>query len=390
MNRFASKAPLLACGTALLAALVCAPAHAADLPNLRKAPPPPPAADAFWVQLDYLAWTVKGDHLPALVTTGTTGVLGAPGTTVLFGNADVNDGWRSGGRLQAGYWFDQARTRGIEASVFALEGASTGFAAASNPAGSPVLARPFFDPTLNAQSAMFVAAPGIAAGAITVGETSRLYGAGALYRQSLGTWAGEKISGLVGYRYLHASDKLDIATSSTSLSIIFPPGTTFAANDSFEASSDFHGLDLGLVGEFERGPWTFEWRAKVALGVDVNDAQIRGSSSVTVGGVTTTSVGGLLALSSNIGSYSQARFAVVPDLELKAGYQLTPQLRLVAAYEVLYWTGVQRAGGLIDLTVDPNLIPPGGGGGGPQRPQPVFDTTSLLAQGFSLGARYSF
>jgi hypothetical protein len=388
MIPFSARGPFVPFGAIVLATLVSGPVHAADLPVVTKAPPPP-AVGSFWAELDYLAWTVKGDRLPALVTTGTTGVLGAPGTTVLFGDARVNDGWRSGGRLQAGYWFDQTRTRGIEASVFALEDASTGFAAASNAAGSPLLARPFFDPILNAQSAMFVAAPGIAAGSVTANETSRLYGAGALYRQSLGMVAGEKVSGLVGYRYLHSSDKLDISSSATSLSILFPPGTTFAANDSFKASSDFHGLDLGLVGEFDRGPWTFEWRAKVALGVNFNDARISGSSSATVGGVTTTSVGGLLALPSNIGSYSQTRFAVVPDLELKAGYQLTPQWRIVAGYEVLYWTAVQRAGGLIDLTVNPNLIPPGPGGG-PQRPAPVFDTTSLLAQGFTLGARYSF
>jgi hypothetical protein len=56
---------------------------------------------------------------------------------------------------------------------------------------------------------------------------------------------------------------------------------------------------------------------------------------------------------------------------------------------VLYWTGVQRAGGLIDTTVNPNLIPPPVGGG-PQRPQAQFDTSSLLAQGFSVGIKYDF
>ncbi len=389
MKQFASRSSSLTCGATLFAALFCGPVDAADLPYARKAPPAPPATGSFWVELDYLAWTVKGDHLPPLVTTGPTGVLGAPGTAVLFGDSTVNDGWRSGGRLQAGYWFDQTRTRGVEASLFAIEDATTDFAAASNAAGSPVLARPFFDPVLNAQSALFVAAPGVAAGSITASETSRLFGAGALYRQSLGSWAGENVSGLIGYRYLHSSDKLNITSSATSLSIIFPPGTTFGVNDSFEASSDFHGLDLGLVGQFDRGPWTFEWRAKVALGINFNDAQINGSSTTTVGGITTTSVGGLLALSSNIGNYSQTRFAVVPDLELKVGYQISPQWRLTAGYQVLYWTNVQRAGGLIDLTVNPALLP-GGNSAGPQRPQALLDTSSMLAQGFSVGAKYGF
>jgi Putative beta barrel porin-7 (BBP7) len=49
---------------------------------------------------------------------------------------------------------------------------------------------------------------------------------------------------------------------------------------------------------------------------------------------------------------------VVPELSLQAGYQIAPGWRLTAGYDVMYWTGVQRAGGLIDTTVNPNLTPP--------------------------------
>jgi hypothetical protein len=343
MRQMATVGSAVAYGAVILtAALFAAPARAADLPFVTKAPPAPPPAGVFWVELDYLAWTVKRDHLPPLVTTspagtplGTAGTLGAAGTTVLFGDSTVNDGWRSGGRVQAGYWFDQTRSRGIEASVFALEDASTDFAASSDAVGSPILARPFFNTMTNSQSAQFVSFPGFIAGSITAGETSRFLGAGVLYRQALGTWAGERVSALIGYRYLHASAKVNIASSSNVLSGPLA-GALTGVSDSFEASSNFHGLDLGLVGEFDRGPWTFAWRAKVALGVNFNEAQINGSGSATLGGVTTSFPAGMLALSSNIGNYSQTRFAVVPDLELKASYQFAPQWRLVAGYEVLY------------------------------------------------------
>src|SRR5207344_153164 len=80
-------------------------ASAADMPV--KAPAPPPlAGGSFWAEAEYLYWQTKGDGLPALVTTGVTGVLGAPGTSVLFGQSTVNDDWRSGVRVRAGYWFD--------------------------------------------------------------------------------------------------------------------------------------------------------------------------------------------------------------------------------------------------------------------------------------------
>jgi len=110
MKQSFRTASFAAWGAALLTPLLlCGPVHAADLPLVTKAPPLA-AEGAFWAELDYLAWTVKGDRLPPLVTNGT---LGAPGTAILFGNTTVNDGWRSGGRLQAGYWFDPTHTRGI-------------------------------------------------------------------------------------------------------------------------------------------------------------------------------------------------------------------------------------------------------------------------------------
>ena len=65
---------------------------AANLPVKPKAPAP---AASYWVALDHVDCTVKGDRLQTPVSTG---VLGAPGTVVLFGMTDVNDR----GRARAG------------------------------------------------------------------------------------------------------------------------------------------------------------------------------------------------------------------------------------------------------------------------------------------------
>ena len=287
----------------------------------------------------------------------------------------------------AGYWFDPSRSRGVEASVFGLGDVSTGFNA--NSATTPIIARPFFNALNNAQDASIVAFPGLTSGNIAINETSRFYGAGALYRQDIGTWANMRVSALVGYRYLHSSDNLAIASQATILPGNLFAGAVFGVTDLFRASSDFHGVDLGLAGQWQSERWTLEWRGKVALGGNISNANISGATALTLAGVTTNFAGGLLALSSNIGSFSQTRFAVVPEFSLKAGYQLAPQWRLFAGYDVLYWTDVQRAGGLIDLAVNPNLAPPAGAGG-PQRPAPVFNTSPLLAQGFSFGARYNY
>ena len=67
----------------------------------------------YWLRADYLMWWTNGTRLPPLVTTspqGTpvsqAGVLGASGTTVLFGDTTVGDDMRSGFRTTFGMWLD--------------------------------------------------------------------------------------------------------------------------------------------------------------------------------------------------------------------------------------------------------------------------------------------
>ena len=215
-------------------------------------------------------------------------------------------------------------------------------------------------------------------------KSSRLLGFDTHYRQYIGTWSGQQVSALIGYRYLRSSDNLSIPEAINAVGF-----GAFSSIDSFGATSNFHGVDLGAAGEFKRGPWMVEWRGTLALGAVFNSAAINGSTTANFGGGVTTQPGGLLALSSNIGNFSQTRFSVVPELALKASYQFAPRWRLVAGYDLLYWTEVQRAGGLIDTAVNPNLAPPAAGGG-PLRPMPVFNTSSLMAQGFNLGVRYNY
>ncbi|WP_156936859.1 BBP7 family outer membrane beta-barrel protein [Bradyrhizobium sp. WSM2254] len=376
-----------AAGVAFAAISLSGGALAADLPV--KATPKLVDFNPFWAEAEYLAWSVSGDKLPALVTTapdgtplGVAGVLGQPTTTVLFGNSSVNNDWRSGGRITGGYWFDPQRSRGIEASFFGLENASIGFAA--NSGTYPILTRPFTNALTGLPDALIASFPGISTGSVNANETSRLFGAGALYRQDIGMWSGQRVNALIGYRYLRSSDTLWITDTASSVAF-----GTFTPSDNFKAASNFHGLDLGLTGDWRNGPWSLEWRGKVALGANLNTADVSGSTTSTIAGVTTTVPGGFLALASNSGHFSQTKFAVIPELSLKAGYQIAPAWRLTVGYDVLYWTGVQRAGGLIDTTINPSLVPPGPPAG-PTRPLPVMNTTNLLAQGFSFGVRYNY
>jgi hypothetical protein len=362
-------------------------AAAADQPV--KAPTPAPqAGGSFWAEAEYLYWQTKGDKLPALVTTGssavlaTAGVLGAPDTSVLFGQSTVNQDWRSGVRVRAGYWFDPARTTGIEAHFFGLENASTDFFASSN--GEPVLARPFFNAAINVQDAQLIAFPGLAAGQVSASETSHLLGAGIAFRKRLcEACALGPVAGIVGYRYLRLKDQLGISSFSSAA------GSTFAVSDEFEARNEFHGLDLGVAGHMANGPWRFDWLAKIAVGGTFTNISVNGSTVTNIGGVTTTGPGGLLALPTNMGNFSDQRFSVVPELNARIGYQFSPQLRAVVGYNFIYWTGVVRPGGVIDTTVNPTQLPPGPLVG-TARPAPRADTSDFWAHGVSVGLAYNF
>jgi hypothetical protein len=358
-------------------------APAADMPV--KAPAPlPPAGGAFWAEAEYLYWQTKGDTLPALVTTGPTGVLGAPSTSVLLGQSTVNEDWRSGVRVRAGYWFDSGRSMGLEAHFFGLENISTDFSASSN--GTPLLARPFFNIGLNAQDAMLIASPAVGPGQVSASETSRLLGAGIAFRKQLcDACALGPVAGLIGYRYLHLRDALGVSSTTNFVQL----GATFAVTDQFETRNDFHGLDLGLAGHIVSGPWRFEWLTKVALGTTLTNIEVNGATTITTGGIATAFPGGLLALPTNMGNFNKDRFSVVPELGARIGYQFSPQLRAVVGYNFIYWTGVVRPGGVIDTTVNPTQIPPGALAG-PARPAPRADTSDFWAHGISVGLAYNF
>jgi hypothetical protein len=353
-----------------------------------------------WVAVDYLLWHVKGDSLPPLVTTspaGTprtqAGVLGTPGVAPLFGDSRVNDDWRSGGRVRVGTWLDCQHTLGIEANFFMLENAAEHFDASSS--GNPILARPFFNSVTGRPDSELIAFPGIASGTVSASETSTLLGAGFWLRCNVCCGDCYRVDALLGYRYLGLNGRLGITedlVSTAPTSAAIPLGTRFNVSDQFYTTNDFHGADVGLTGEFRRGAWVLEWLAKLAVGPNASAVDVSGSTTVAVpGSPPQTSAGGLLALSSNSGHFHRSRVAVAPEVGVKLGYQITPQLRALVGYDFLYWTEVVRPGGQIDTTINPNLLPPPTSPVvGPNRPAPRLADTDVWVQGVSFGLEFRY
>src|SRR5262249_41167969 len=131
---------------------------------------------------EILAWSTKGVQAPALVTTspaGTTeaeaGVLGNPGTTVLFGDQTLNKRLRPRGRLTIGWWFDPNQYRGIEFQYMELD--SPHRFQASSSGGSPILARPIVNADTGDNDSVltsFPTGPNAVNGSITIDNNLQL------------------------------------------------------------------------------------------------------------------------------------------------------------------------------------------------------------------------
>ena len=178
--------------------------------------------------------------------------------------------------------------------------------------------RPFLDVTTGAQNALIAGFPGIATGSVNANETSRFLGAGALYRQDIGMWSGQRISALIGYRYLRSSDTLWITDTINSIAFGTFTRPTISRR---RATSTALILVSPATGAVAHGRCMARqgraWRQLQQCGCfgldDFDDSRCHHDHA-----------GRLPRAASNSGHFSQTRFAVIPELSLKAGYQIAP------------------------------------------------------------------
>lgn len=354
-----------------------------------------PLHGRLWVRGEYLLWWTQGSHLPALVTTsptGTTpdvaGVLGQLGTTILFGDETVNTDADSGGRIRLGFWFEPCHCAGIEASYLGIGRETTSFYASSP--DTPITARPYFDTLMGALSAMLVAHPDFLRGSISVDTTTELQAVEVLLRRNLFRRPCDRIDFLVGWRFARLDESLRVGQFSewTAPQGLTPAGTTKSLFDLFDVENQFNGAELGIVYQERVGRWSLELLMKLSLGNTHSRVVIDGMTTTTDPDAgTATFTGGLLAQQTNIGRYEQNQFAVIPELGVTLGYDLTCRLRATFGYTFLYWSRVARPANQIDTSV--SQLPPEDPTGA-RRPAFAFTTSDFWAQGMNFGLEYRF
>lgn len=365
--------------------------------------------DRLWFDVDYLYWQLSGTDLPPLVTAspaGTAltdaGVLGDPTTEILAGNSEVNNGWRSGYRLQGGFWLDGCRTLALTAEYFDAGSDDYRFTQGSDP--DLIVTRPIFNTELGEWDVEFVSIDGELDGGVSVLSSDDFRGAAIGLQRCLrrccnpcGCGPSWNLDLIGNYRYYQYNSRLVITEDLTVLdgtSTPLVPGTTIDLRDSFSARNEFHGGEIGLKGRVTQSYLWLEGLASVAVGAHHRSVTIDGSTVNTVPSAgSSTMAGGLLTSEvTNIGHYSDTRTAVIPNLRLALGCQLTNHVSGHFGYNVIVWDDVVRAADHLPpgLEVDPRNLPPVQAGGGPEPEFPGLRGSTMVAHGFDLGLEFTY
>ena len=294
-----------------------------------------------WGSVDYMMLWSKGRYLPPLVTTDPT--LNDPPRfpgMVLFGGQDVGEDLRSAGRFALGAWIDRCEQVGVGGRFLISQTDEVSFARASNAAGLPVLARPFYNAQLGRLDALFSAAPGPGPGQVADRATNDLMNLDAYFRVLLYQYENRRLDLMVGYQFSEIRDRVSL----------WNRDVTAVRFDEFDAANTFHGVGLGLLGEYRYGGLTFSLLSKLGLGNMHRNVQINGYDT-TPGwnkNVGEPFQGGIFALPPNRGIYQDDAFSIVPEVEVKMLYEISNGLEVSLGYSFVHWTNVALAGDQFD------------------------------------------
>ena len=361
-----------------------------ELPEL----PPESSGPSWrlWAGVEALGWAISGQSLPPLVTgspTGTpreqAGILGAPGTQILYGDQTVNGNLQPGIRTYAGLFLGENKKAAVEGSFFTLYGTGASWL---SPEG-PIVARPFTDAANGQPNSALVNLPGVVSGLVGIDTGQCFYGLDVNLRRNLRTAANGRFDLVAGYRNMGLTEGLGI------YEYLDMPDTgsgtkSYLVSDNFWSKNIYNGGQIGLAGSWWLGRWAFDARALLGLGGTSTTVCINGSTTAYLPTGDTTYGNGLLARQQNIGEYTVQRLSFVPEVALRLSYQLTPHMAINAGYTFLYWTGVARPANQIDsqLNLHPSL------GANPQSAiHPTLSTinaTDIWIQGVSTGLEFRF
>ncbi len=350
-----------------------------------------PAGPRVYGSAEYLLFWTKNEpiSLPLLSAgpASSQGVVGAPGTTVLFGGSPFDLGTFNGLRVTAGAANVWGKF-GFEGSGFLLEKRGVGVFASANAFDTAnVLARPIINPATGLPSST-----GVHFGAVvpvtgySAAVSSRLWGA-----EANGTWtaaddAYRTVRILGGFRYLDLDETIFDRTIIQAIGTFgsFVPGTVVDSVATFRGRTQFYGPQLGVDGDWRFGKFDLNLRAKFAMGVSHELVFIGGNQvQYFPNGTQVVQQNSVTARPSNISTATKDMFAVVPELGGNVGYDVTENFRVQVGYQFLFWSAVVRPGEQIDPYINLNRS-------GIAVPVPMFNQSGYWVHGVNFGASWKF
>jgi hypothetical protein len=350
--------------------------------------------------LEYMHWWNKGRNLPPLVSTSPAsipqdiaGVLQnypdpTPTASVVFGDEAIGDDRQAGGRVTVGLWLDDCRDVAVGGRIFGVEGHESGFYGESS--GVPIITIPFFNddpltpglPIGPKEDSLLVAYPGFSQGFLNVDTNSEIFGSELFLRYLVDAGRYYRVDLVTGYQFTRINDDLTLNSEVAAL------GALFEYADQFHASNEFHGGEIGLLGEWYLSHWTFSALGKVAYGNMHQRVAISGQNRITAGGVSATP-GGLFAQPTNIGTYTRDVGVLLPEANFKLSYALNERLSMSVGYTLLYWNRVALAGDHVDRNVNGTQLS-GGNLSGAATPAFNWADTDFWVQTVDIGVSWNY
>ncbi|MBI2477522.1 MAG: BBP7 family outer membrane beta-barrel protein, partial [Planctomycetia bacterium] len=301
----------------------------------------------------------------------------------------VNNELIAGLRVTGGVWLDDCKNQAVLVRAFGSEGASTPYAKDTATPGFPFYGIPFFDTFPPAAEDGFqVAQPGVP-GSVFARASTDVYGGDAIYKTVLDQGCDYRFDLLAGYQFSRIDDDLVVSTESASTA--FP----FTTNDVFDVDNTFNGVTLGLSGDFNQGPVTFQLMGKLGVGNMRESVAISGNHILN--GV--PGDGGFFAQPPNngqpfnIGQHDRDRFTFSPEANAKMIWCLRDNFSISVGYTFIYWNHVAMAGDQIDRrtldstgSVNQSVVFGGPYAGGGANPAFAFRDTDFFVHTIDIGA----
>lgn len=350
--------------------------------------------DCFYFDLELLY--LYGRSMPTatpLLAAGPIGSTGRPGVEdgvrVLFGDSNVNFGPQASLRGTMGIW-DKNRCWGIETVGFLTEQRAEVNQFQGPITGRTVLARPNFNVLTGVPDSVLISSPPQFGGSAGTYTNSR---AGGVELNLLRNWAYYdkfKFNTLAGFRWFSLNEQMRVDSTST-LTDVNPADPPIAdITDLIVTRNNFYGFNFGFQSELRWNRWFVDQTAKIGVGFTHQQIETSGQTRVQVGPDTRTDPYGAYILEPNSGNFSDNEFAILPEYNIKLGYQWTQRFSTFIGYDVIYISSVARPGEQFNPNINPTLLPISQNYNpqfpfGPPQPSMPFDKSEYWLQGFQFG-----